>query len=147
MSNKISVQNALCPYVWLKSTKITFKFSLDQEFHKKNLILIYSLRKYHVQKLSPWTGFEPVREYPIGFRVQRLNHSAITTWLHGTFVLTHQINDVKEVCSKKGKNCVVLFEHILRRIICILNRESRWRRENIHKNIFCGLTPPTKKRN
>ena len=23
------------------------------------------------------TGFEPAREYPIGFRVQRLNHSAI----------------------------------------------------------------------
>ena len=22
-------------------------------------------------------GFEPAREYPIGFRVQRLNHSAI----------------------------------------------------------------------
>ena len=86
-----------------------------------------------------------MREYPIGFRVQRLNHSAITTWLHGTFVLTHQINEVKEVCSKEGKNCVVLFEHILRRIICILNRESRWRRENIHKNIFCGLTPPTKR--
>ena len=28
---------------------------------------------------SSWTGFEPVREYPIGFRVQRLNHSAIMT--------------------------------------------------------------------
>ena len=23
------------------------------------------------------TGFEPAREYPIGFQVQRLNHSAI----------------------------------------------------------------------
>ena len=30
------------------------------------------------EKVTLWTGFEPVREYPIGFRVQRLNHSAIT---------------------------------------------------------------------
>ena len=28
---------------------------------------------------SSWTGFEPVREYPIWFRVKRLNHSATTT--------------------------------------------------------------------
>ena len=32
-----------------------------------------------MEKISSWTGFEPVREDPIGFRVQRLNHSAITT--------------------------------------------------------------------
>ena len=31
------------------------------------------------KKVSSRTGFEPVRENPIGFRVQRLNHSAIVT--------------------------------------------------------------------
>ena len=134
-------------------TKIVFLISKNKNMPNLNCRAKNDIRNIklmnvkNTKKISSWTGFEPVREYPIGFRVQRLNHSAITTWLHGTFVLTHQINDVKEVCSKEGKNCVVLFEHILRRIICILNRESRWRRENIHKNIFCGLTPPTKKRN
>ena len=29
-------------------------------------------------KISLRAGFEPARENPIGFRVQRLNHSAIT---------------------------------------------------------------------
>ena len=29
------------------------------------------------QKRTLRTGFEPAREYPIGFQVQRLNHSAI----------------------------------------------------------------------
>ena len=29
------------------------------------------------EKISLRAGFEPAREYPIGFRVQRLNHSAI----------------------------------------------------------------------
>ena len=32
---------------------------------------------YKKIKNSLRTGFEPAREYPIGFRVQRLNHSAI----------------------------------------------------------------------
>ena len=31
-----------------------------------------------LQKNSLWVGFEPTREDPIGFQVQRLNHSAIT---------------------------------------------------------------------
>ena len=31
------------------------------------------------KRVSSRTGFEPVRENPIGFRVQRLNHSAIVT--------------------------------------------------------------------
>ena len=30
------------------------------------------------EKTTLRAGFEPAREYPIGFRVQRLNHSAIT---------------------------------------------------------------------
>ena len=36
------------------------------------------------QKWSQWTGFEPVREDPIGFRVQLLNHSDTTAcWKWG----------------------------------------------------------------
>ncbi len=31
---------------------------------------------------SQLTGFEPVRDNPIGFRVQRLNHSATITLDH-----------------------------------------------------------------
>ena len=34
--------------------------------------------KSSVQKCSLRAGFEPAREDPIGFQVQRLNHSAIT---------------------------------------------------------------------
>ena len=33
--------------------------------------------KKKTKKKSLRAGFEPAREYPIGFRVQRLNHSAI----------------------------------------------------------------------
>ena len=33
-------------------------------------------------KLTLRAGFEPAREYPIGFRVQRLNHSAIAAQQH-----------------------------------------------------------------
>ena len=32
------------------------------------------------QNQSLRAGFEPAREYPIGFQVQRLNHSAITAY-------------------------------------------------------------------
>ena len=43
------------------------------------------------------TGFEPVREDPIGFQVQRLNHSAIAAVMNGgrerekTFLITTQL--------------------------------------------------------
>ena len=44
--------------------------------------LIYNnfstLSQLRVKNQSLRAGFEPAREYPIGFRVQRLNHSAIT---------------------------------------------------------------------
>ena len=33
-----------------------------------------------ISKRTLRTGFEPAREYPIGFRVQRLNHSAIAAY-------------------------------------------------------------------
>ena len=39
------------------------------------------MKKKNEKKLKKYplrAGFEPAREYPIGFRVQRLNHSAIT---------------------------------------------------------------------
>ena len=36
------------------------------------------IAKSSFQKYSLRAGFEPAREDPIGFRVQRLNHSAIT---------------------------------------------------------------------
>ena len=35
------------------------------------------------QKNPLRTGFEPAREYPIGFQVQRLNHSAIAALVLG----------------------------------------------------------------
>ena len=31
---------------------------------------------------SQLAGFEPTRAEPIGFQVQRLNHSATTAWIH-----------------------------------------------------------------
>ena len=44
--------------------------------------------KSSVQKCSLRAGFEPAREDPIGFQVQRLNHSAITAddWTKCTLV-------------------------------------------------------------
>ena len=35
---------------------------------------------FNMQKVSLRVGFEPTREDPIGFQVQRLNHSAIAAW-------------------------------------------------------------------
>ena len=37
-----------------------------------------------IQKYTLRAGFEPAREDPIGFQVQRLNHSAITAVLSFT---------------------------------------------------------------
>ena len=45
---------------------------------QRNTILAWSLKLK--KNYSLWTGFEPAREKPIGFQVQRLNHSAITAW-------------------------------------------------------------------
>ena len=44
---------------------------------KKNI----SKQKKRILLVSLRTGFEPVREDPIGFQVQRLNHSAIAAAL------------------------------------------------------------------
>ena len=43
-----------------------------------NVILLREEKKKKNEKLSLRAGFEPAREDPIGFQVQRLNHSAIT---------------------------------------------------------------------
>ena len=48
--------------------------------------LTYSKERHEKERLGGWkkklislrAGFEPAREDPIGFQVQRLNHSAIT---------------------------------------------------------------------
>ena len=53
-----------------KTEAIDFKTSADR-FEIVNA-------KSSVQKCSLRAGFEPAREDPIGFQVQRLNHSAIT---------------------------------------------------------------------
>ena len=82
-------------------TKIQTATSFDRKLDLINLSISTSLQIYKISKqnyisllifysraniscrkckrLSSWTGFEPVRENPIGFRVQRLNHSAIMT--------------------------------------------------------------------
>ena len=41
----------------------------------------------HAKHISLRAGFEPAREDPIGFQVQRLNHSAITAWNLGQIYL------------------------------------------------------------
>ena len=59
----------------VQSNMKTKKVSQNKLFSKKKgekRILLVSLR----------TGFEPVREDPIGFQVQRLNHSAIAATLY-----------------------------------------------------------------
>ena len=55
--------------------------NLDCIKKKSNLnykLLIQFLQETHTKKKSLRAGFEPAREDPIGFQVQRLNHSAIT---------------------------------------------------------------------
>ena len=65
--------------------------------------LIYNnfstLSQLKVKNQSLRAGFEPAREYPIGFRVQRLNHSTITAlrniFNHGRPNLVEKTSSVK----------------------------------------------------
>ena len=50
-------------------------------YHKT---LYLQFHKPSLQNRSLRVGFEPTREDPIGFRVQRLNHSAIAAVVLGT---------------------------------------------------------------
>ena len=54
--------------VWLPDTKILMN----------PLRRIEDLSTLPLQNVSLRAGFEPAREDPMGFQVQRLNHSAIT---------------------------------------------------------------------
>ena len=45
-----------------------------------DLINCVGLVDLPVKMLSQLAGFEPTRAEPIGFQVQRLNHSATTAW-------------------------------------------------------------------
>ena len=48
-------------------------------------------------------GFEPAREDPIGFRVQRLNHSAIAA----TYLV------LSEITLNKIKICITMYQDLL----------------------------------
>ena len=50
------------------------------DFEEKEHLPVY-VCKVNGEKISLRAGFEPAREDPIGFQVQRLNHSAITAVL------------------------------------------------------------------
>ena len=81
-----------------------------------------------LKKRSLRAGFEPARENPIGFRVQRLNHSAITApayfltlsiYLH-SYIMFHR---------KLHKNITTLFAQYLGSRNSSVGRASDWRSE------------------
>ena len=55
-------------------------------------------------KLPLRTGFEPAREYPIGFQVQRLNHSAIAAHV---LRLSYHIQSIRKQLSTSV--CTICF--------------------------------------
>ena len=61
--------------VWLPDTKILM-IPLRRKI--SSALCIEGLSTLPLQNVSLRAGFEPAREDPIGFQVQRLNHSAIT---------------------------------------------------------------------
>ena len=68
-----------------------------------------------IENISLSTGFEPVREYPNGFQVHRLNHSATTAvtdamlkciydpWLHVMILLQVVLSSMKYHTSYSDK--------------------------------------------
>ena len=61
--------------VWLPDTKILM-YPLRRKI--SYVLCIEGLSTLPLQNVSLRAGFEPAREDPMGFQVQRLNHSAIT---------------------------------------------------------------------
>ena len=57
-----------------------------------DLFSCVSLVDLPVKMLSQLAGFEPTRAEPIGFQVQRLNHSATTAELGERGILMEQSN-------------------------------------------------------
>ena len=62
-----------CDFNTFASTSWTQNLTYSKERHEKE-----RLRGWKKKLISLRAGFEPAREDPIGFQVQRLNHSAIT---------------------------------------------------------------------
>jgi hypothetical protein len=68
------------------------------------------LRKKNKKKISTKMGFEPTRAEPIGLAVQRLNHSATSSYLlivlfkniHGHSMLELKKKDTVETCYSKA---------------------------------------------
>ncbi len=48
------------------------------DFHDLKIMINFIQNPWCGKKNPQWTGFEPARGVPIGFQVQRLNHSATT---------------------------------------------------------------------
>ena len=59
-----------------------------------DLFSCVSLVDLPVKMLSQLAGFEPTRAEPIGFQVQRLNHSA-TTAGNASFLLAHTLTKME----------------------------------------------------
>ena len=64
-------------------------------------------------KASWLTGFEPAQEYPNGFQVHRLNHSATTTYMN---MLASKDHNMYLYCS--------LSSYVHGYILAILQQES-----------------------